>query len=118
MSQPSFLPPQYIRRCPDCDLNGFLKADGRRDMKKKYLIDRCSVCGGRGKIHLLTRELLQQQPDRARHLHEVGWYVVSRKETLDPYMLDVPRAAAAGAAVGPQEASEADETANPTEESG
>ena len=86
---PKFLSPQYIARCPDCDLNGFLKADGRRDLKKKFLIDRCSTCGGRGKIHYLTRDLLRENPDRARHLGEVGWVFVSRKETLDPYMLDV-----------------------------
>lgn len=92
---PRFLSPQYIVRCPDCDLNGFLKADGRRDMHKKYLIDRCSMCGGKGKLHLLTRDRIRENPDMARHLGEPGWVFVSRKETLDQYMLDVPRAAGA-----------------------
>ena len=92
-SGPVFAAPTEEVRCPDCELNGFLDNIGRPHKKARYTQCRdCSECGGFGRLHLVTKQRIDQDPHISRKMgRKAGYRIVSHKETLDPYMLDVPK---------------------------
>ena len=81
------------RRCPDCDLNGWLDSVGKvRDHSR---VRACRCCGGRGRIRLVTFYELRAADKTHRQrlvlLLESGRARLSKvKDTVDP-MLRGPR---------------------------
>ena len=84
-----FRPPLFDLRCPDCELNGYLTADGRRRGDRRAYIRSCETCGGKARLRLITRDMLRLKPELIDKVGQPGWRFVARKETLDPYMFDV-----------------------------
>ena len=84
----------YSERCPDCEYNGYLNNFGQP--VKGMPIGSCKGCGGRGRIRLLTVEMISRATEGVREtmLRNLGQgraRLVRPSELVDPYLVKVKK---------------------------
>ena len=72
-------------RCEDCEINGHLSNEGLP--RKGAPTNRCSRCKGRGRIKLVTWEMLRANPRLIEILSKPGARLALRRELIDPYAI-------------------------------
>ena len=88
MRQKTFEPKfeqRYDERCDDCEYNGYLTDDGFP--RKGFPVHKCSRCGGKGRIRLVTWEMIRSDIALLAKLTKPGYRLARRSELLDPYAI-------------------------------
>jgi hypothetical protein len=77
-----------VRRCSDCDLNGYVDSVGKVRPKYRGKVRRCGTCGGTGQIRLVTKRELQRSPKTFLPMLAAGSArIASTREVVDPMLL-------------------------------
>lgn len=72
-------------RCEDCEVNGYLSNEGFP--RKGAPVHKCSRCGGKGRIRLVTWEMIRSDIALLAKLTKPGYRLARRSELIDPYAI-------------------------------